>query len=319
MNEERGDDLDARSTTRICSTAWTSASRACCCSPGCTCSASAPRARSRSARPQRPALRDLALLAAGVQVSLVAFVVAAMFHPIAYQFYFFSIAGLAVALRNIWRAETGAGAASPRSACVTTARILKVVPTLMCGGTENQFMTLSRRLDPRALRSRVRLPAPLGTVRPGAGGPADPAVGIPGHDVPQRAGARAAGAARAAHRPPADRDRPRLQLLRQRVRRAAGAAGGAGRHRVDPRLRALPDADAEARAALRLPVRRLRARQRRRRQGLADRRRLRRVEDRRHPERRRPDAVRRRRPTRTASAASSGWRRRPRSSPSSRG
>ena len=27
-------------------------------------------------------------------------------------------------------------------------RILNVVPTLMCGGTENQFMTLSRRLDP---------------------------------------------------------------------------------------------------------------------------------------------------------------------------
>jgi len=31
---------------------------------------------------------------------------------------------------------------------VTSARILKVVPTLMCGGTETQFMTLSRRLDP---------------------------------------------------------------------------------------------------------------------------------------------------------------------------
>ena len=31
---------------------------------------------------------------------------------------------------------------------VTAARILKVVPTLMCGGTETQFMTLSRRLDP---------------------------------------------------------------------------------------------------------------------------------------------------------------------------
>ena len=30
----------------------------------------------------------------------------------------------------------------------TNARILKVVPTLMCGGTETQFMTLSRRLDP---------------------------------------------------------------------------------------------------------------------------------------------------------------------------
>lgn len=29
-----------------------------------------------------------------------------------------------------------------------SARVLKVVPTLMCGGTETQFMTLSRRLDP---------------------------------------------------------------------------------------------------------------------------------------------------------------------------
>lgn len=53
----------------------------------------------------QPATRDLALLAAAVQVSLVAFFVEAMFHPIAYQFYFFTIGGLAVALRNIWRAE----------------------------------------------------------------------------------------------------------------------------------------------------------------------------------------------------------------------
>jgi putative inorganic carbon (HCO3(-)) transporter len=53
----------------------------------------------------QPAMRDLALLAAAVQVSLVAFLVEAMFHPIAYQFYFFTIGGLAVALRNIWRAE----------------------------------------------------------------------------------------------------------------------------------------------------------------------------------------------------------------------
>jgi O-antigen ligase len=52
-----------------------------------------------------PALGRLATLAAGVQVSLVAFLVAAMFHPIAYQFYFFSIAGLAVALKNTYRAE----------------------------------------------------------------------------------------------------------------------------------------------------------------------------------------------------------------------
>jgi glycosyltransferase involved in cell wall biosynthesis len=31
---------------------------------------------------------------------------------------------------------------------LSNTRILKVVPTLMCGGTENQFMTLSRQLDP---------------------------------------------------------------------------------------------------------------------------------------------------------------------------
>lgn len=30
---------------------------------------------------------------------------------------------------------------------MTTARVLNVVPTLMCGGTENQFMTLARELD----------------------------------------------------------------------------------------------------------------------------------------------------------------------------
>ena len=53
--------------------------------------------------------RDLQPLAAGVQISLVAFRVAAMFHPIAYQFYFFSIGGLAVALRNTCRAELRPG------------------------------------------------------------------------------------------------------------------------------------------------------------------------------------------------------------------
>lgn len=52
-----------------------------------------------------PALRQLGYLAAGVQVALVAFGVAALFHPIAYQFYFFSIAGLAVALKTTCRAE----------------------------------------------------------------------------------------------------------------------------------------------------------------------------------------------------------------------
>jgi hypothetical protein len=52
-----------------------------------------------------PVVADLQPIATGIQVSLIAFLVAAMFHPIAYQFYFFSIAGLAVALKNTCRAE----------------------------------------------------------------------------------------------------------------------------------------------------------------------------------------------------------------------
>jgi hypothetical protein len=44
-------------------------------------------------------------------MSLLAFGVAAMFHPIAYQFYFFSVAGLAVALRSVCRSRP-----MPRSA-----------------------------------------------------------------------------------------------------------------------------------------------------------------------------------------------------------
>jgi O-antigen ligase len=55
-----------------------------------------------------PGFQDLALLAQGVQISLVAFTIAALFHPIAYQFYFFCLAGLAVALRNAWRADLAA-------------------------------------------------------------------------------------------------------------------------------------------------------------------------------------------------------------------
>ena len=57
----------------------------------------------RSARD--PSLRHLTIFAAGVQIALVAFVVAACFHPIAYQFYFFCVAGLAVALKNACRDE----------------------------------------------------------------------------------------------------------------------------------------------------------------------------------------------------------------------
>jgi hypothetical protein len=50
-----------------------------------------------------PGLGDLSALAAGLHTSLVAFAVAAFFHPIAYQFYFYYLAGLAVAASGICR------------------------------------------------------------------------------------------------------------------------------------------------------------------------------------------------------------------------
>lgn len=62
-----------------------------------------------------PRLAHLGHLAAGIQISLAAFFVAAMFHPIAYQFYFFTIAGLAVALKNTCGAAL-AGAPAPAAA-----------------------------------------------------------------------------------------------------------------------------------------------------------------------------------------------------------
>jgi putative inorganic carbon (HCO3(-)) transporter len=61
------------------------------------------RVRVRAAR--EPHLRDLSVLAGGVQIALVAFAVASFFHPVAYQFYFFCIGGLAVAVQNTCRTE----------------------------------------------------------------------------------------------------------------------------------------------------------------------------------------------------------------------
>jgi hypothetical protein len=42
-----------------------------------------------------------------IQVSLVAFAVAALFHPSAYHFYFYYVAGLAVAARAIAEGQRG--------------------------------------------------------------------------------------------------------------------------------------------------------------------------------------------------------------------
>jgi probable O-glycosylation ligase (exosortase A-associated) len=57
---------------------------------------------------REPALRDLSVLASGVRIALLAFVVGAFFAPIAYQFYFFCVAGLAVALKRVCRTERDA-------------------------------------------------------------------------------------------------------------------------------------------------------------------------------------------------------------------
>jgi putative inorganic carbon (hco3(-)) transporter len=70
----------------------------------------ARRIRRLSAR--RKDFHDLEVLASGVHVSLLAFSAAAFFHPIAYQFYFFCLAGLAVALVNVHRAEVRPGVES---------------------------------------------------------------------------------------------------------------------------------------------------------------------------------------------------------------
>lgn len=59
------------------------------------------RRRARAAH----SLRSLGAIAGSVQISLVAFIVAAFFHPVAYQFYLFFIAGLAVAVENVLRVQ----------------------------------------------------------------------------------------------------------------------------------------------------------------------------------------------------------------------
>ena len=53
-----------------------------------------------------PGSRDVGIIAGSVQAALIAFAVAAFFHPVAYQFYFFCIAGLGLAVQNAsWAAR----------------------------------------------------------------------------------------------------------------------------------------------------------------------------------------------------------------------
>jgi len=50
---------------------------------------------------------DLVCFAQGLQVSLIAYATAAMFHPVSYQYYFYYIAGLAIGARTIASAAHG--------------------------------------------------------------------------------------------------------------------------------------------------------------------------------------------------------------------
>ena len=50
-------------------------------------------------------LRELAYLAEGIRISLVAFAIAANFYPVAYHLYFYYFAGLALAVKATYEAE----------------------------------------------------------------------------------------------------------------------------------------------------------------------------------------------------------------------
>jgi O-antigen ligase len=54
-----------------------------------------------------PSLRTVFHLAEGVQTGLIAFAVAGLFSPVAYHFYFYYLAGLAVAVKAAYHAEAG--------------------------------------------------------------------------------------------------------------------------------------------------------------------------------------------------------------------
>ena len=192
-------------------------------------------------------------------------------------------AGLALAVQNVLpRPRRRAGAAAGMSSAGTDVddriRLLKIVPTLLCGGTETSVHDAQRGRWTRAFPAwSWRACGRVGAGVAEAVRARHAAVGY--HDIgPFRSARTLAQQARLARDIVAapDRDRARLQLLRQRLRDAAGAARrGAGGDRVDSRLRAVPDADAAARAAADVPRGHVRRGQRRRGAGLAGRRRVR--------------------------------------------
>ena len=88
-----------------------------------SCIRTAARVRTQCA--ELPALRDLCVLAEAIRITLVAFAVAACFHPVAYHFFFFYFGALAVAAGAVYEVEIhtatgGAPRASPDSLLMAT-------------------------------------------------------------------------------------------------------------------------------------------------------------------------------------------------------
>jgi O-antigen ligase len=72
-----------------------------------------------------PTSRDLFHLADGLYISVIAFIVEALFHPVAYQLYFYFIAGLVLALKRIYDASA-AGTAEVVGAVASTHGLRRV-------------------------------------------------------------------------------------------------------------------------------------------------------------------------------------------------
>ena len=250
------------------------------------------------------------MFAAAAQIALVGFAVAAFFHPIAYQFYFFCVAGLAVAVKNVVP-DRSAGAAHPgerpmnisrvlprrrRQSAASPIRLLKVVPTFMCGGTENQFMALGRSLDPSRFALEFACLRRWGAFADEIEQRQIPLLECNVTSFRSVSAIWPAGASCPAHRHGARSTSCTPTVFTATCSRCLRRDGRcAGGHRIDSRSCAVPDADAEARATLGVPVCGLRPGERHGRQGMADRRGLRRFEDRRHPEWRRVEPLRARR------------------------
>jgi putative inorganic carbon (HCO3(-)) transporter len=76
------------------------------------------RAVERGAR-DIPGLEELFPLASGIHVSLIAFALAALFHPVGYEFYFYYLGGLAVGAHNIYLRVAGGRPAQVSTAART--------------------------------------------------------------------------------------------------------------------------------------------------------------------------------------------------------